>query len=109
MSIKIAHVSDIHVRKLKYHKEYSKLGHHTLFNKLPLPLRQKYDWFLIVRNPYTRFISAYLFAYEKKMTFDTFIDIFDKKFFYECELYLQPQINFVCDNSKNIWSAGTLS
>ena len=41
----------------KYHKEYSKYGHHTLFNKIPLPLRQKYDWFLIVRNPYTRIVS----------------------------------------------------
>jgi hypothetical protein len=41
----------------KYHKEYSKYGHHTLFNKLPLHLRQKYDWFLVVRNPYTRIVS----------------------------------------------------
>jgi chondroitin 4-sulfotransferase 11 len=36
------------------------------------------------------------------MTFDTFVEIFDKKLIYECELYLQPQIKFVCDNSKNI-------
>ena len=41
----------------KYHKEYSKHGHHTLFNKLPLDIREKYDWFLIVRNPYTRIVS----------------------------------------------------
>ncbi len=63
---------------------------------------ETYNTFSIVRNPYTRFISAYLFAYQQQMTFDTFVEIFDKKLIYECELYLQPQINFVCDNSKNI-------
>ena len=41
----------------KYHKEYSKHGHHTLFNKIPLDIRQKYDWFLVVRNPYSRVVS----------------------------------------------------
>ena len=36
MSIKIAHVSDIHVRKLKYHKEYR-----AVFEQLYEKLREE--------------------------------------------------------------------
>ena len=36
MSIKIAHVSDIHIRKLRYHKEYK-----VVFNELYEKLREE--------------------------------------------------------------------
>lgn len=41
----------------KFHKEYNAIGYHTRLNKLPSELKQKYDWFIIVRNPYTRIVS----------------------------------------------------
>ena len=38
-----------------YHKEYG--WHHNLFPNVRLDLKQKYDWFMVVRNPYERLIS----------------------------------------------------
>ena len=41
----------------KYDKEY---GHmHEIFIRKPNELRQKYEWFTVVRNPYTRIIAEY--------------------------------------------------
>lgn len=39
----------------RFHIEYGRP--HKKFNIQPLALRKKYDWFTIVRNPYTRIIS----------------------------------------------------
>lgn len=41
----------------KYHKEYRRVGYHTPFPMLSLELREKYDWFMVVRNPYARIVS----------------------------------------------------
>ena len=41
----------------RHHKEYN-WWHEILSNK-PLTLVEKYDWFTIVRNPYTRIISEF--------------------------------------------------
>lgn len=41
----------------KYHKEYG-WWHETFITK-SYKLKQKYDWFTIVRNPYTRLLSEY--------------------------------------------------
>lgn len=41
----------------KHHKEYG-FWHDIFINKSP-ELKQKYDWFTIVRNPYTRILSEY--------------------------------------------------
>lgn len=38
-------------------KEYG--HHHQPFSKKPLELKQKYDWFMVVRNPYTRLVSEF--------------------------------------------------
>jgi hypothetical protein len=41
-----------------YHsKEYG--HHHKPFKNKPLKLRKKYDWFMVVRNPYTRLVSEF--------------------------------------------------
>ena len=41
----------------RHHKEYG--WWHEIFIKKPLKLKEKYDWFVIVRNPYTRILSEY--------------------------------------------------
>jgi hypothetical protein len=49
-----------------YHTEYG-LGHitpdsgwhHEVTTRLPLSLINQYDWFMVVRNPYTRILSEY--------------------------------------------------
>lgn len=39
------------------HKEYK--GVHKFFCEKPDELKRKYDWFMVVRNPYTRILSEY--------------------------------------------------
>ena len=41
----------------RFHKEYG--FWHIPFIKIDKQIRDKYDWFLIVRNPYTRILSEY--------------------------------------------------
>ena len=41
----------------RHHKEYG--WWHEIFINKPLELKEKYDWFVIVRNPYTRILSEY--------------------------------------------------
>ena len=43
----------------KYHFRYDQ--HHALFPNKPESLKQQYDWFMVVRNPYTRILSEYHF------------------------------------------------
>ena len=45
------------IRWGRYHKEYG--WHHTIFTRLNYKLKRKYDWFMIVRNPYERILSEY--------------------------------------------------
>jgi len=40
-----------------YHKEYG--WHHRIFKNVPAEVRDKYDWFTVVRNPYDRMLSEY--------------------------------------------------
>ena len=50
----------------RYHKEYipEKIAyhfhHHTILSKLNPDIVNKYDWFMVVRNPYDRILSEYL-------------------------------------------------
>lgn len=55
----------------RYHHEYNtnsqpnELGWwHEIFSEKPLSLKQKYDWFMIVRNPYSRIVSEYYWIME---------------------------------------------
>ncbi len=55
----------------RYHNEYntnsisSESGWwHEKFSEKPLDLKQKYDWFMIVRNPYSRIVSEYYWIME---------------------------------------------
>ena len=41
----------------RHHKEYARW--HTFFTLKSLELQEKYDWFTVVRNPYTRIMSEY--------------------------------------------------
>jgi hypothetical protein len=43
----------------RFHIEYGR--HHALFPNKPESLKQQYDWFMVVRNPYTRILSEYHF------------------------------------------------
>lgn len=42
----------------KYHKEYS-LDHHKIFTRIDDKIKFSYDWFTIVRDPYSRIISEF--------------------------------------------------
>ena len=41
----------------KYHNEYG--YHHSIFSKKPSIFKEKYEWFMVVRDPYTRVVSEY--------------------------------------------------
>jgi hypothetical protein len=41
----------------KYHEEYG--YHHSIFSKKPAQLKNKHNWFMVVRDPYTRVLSEY--------------------------------------------------
>jgi len=41
----------------KYHTEYG--YQHSIFSKKQYSLKNKYDWFMVVRDPYTRVLSEY--------------------------------------------------
>ena len=42
----------------RYHEEEYGFWHEP-FNNKPIELKKKYDWFMVVRNPYTRVLSEY--------------------------------------------------
>jgi len=52
-----------------YHKEYfpdnisPHFWHHTILSKLNRQIVDKYDWFMVVRNPYDRLLSEYYCIY----------------------------------------------
>ena len=45
----------------RFHKEYG--SWHRLFKSVPKRIRAKYDWFVVVRNPYDRMLSEYYCIY----------------------------------------------
>lgn len=55
----------------KYHKEYKEYSqtynwYHEIFTIKPIELKLKYDWFVSVRNPYTRILSQFHYDIMKK-------------------------------------------
>jgi hypothetical protein len=45
----------------KFHKEYG--WWHEIFPRKKSSLKDKYDWFTVVRNPYTRVVSEFYYCY----------------------------------------------
>jgi hypothetical protein len=45
----------------RYHKEYG--WWHGIFTNIPTELKHKYDWFVVVRNPYSRILSELYCTY----------------------------------------------
>jgi hypothetical protein len=43
----------------RFHEEYAISGGNWHNYKIPKNIKHKYDWFMIVRNPYTRILSEY--------------------------------------------------
>ena len=46
----------------KFHQEYGSYWH-QLFSSVPEAIVKKYDWFMVVRNPYDRILSEYYCRY----------------------------------------------
>jgi len=68
----------------RYDREYGK--HHNLFKYVPKPIRAKYDWFVVVRDPYDRMLSEYYCKYggtdqlhQTKKEFNKYIQMRIKK------------------------------
>ena len=60
----------------RFHKEYG--WHHEIFpNKIP-KLKLKYDWFVVVRNPYERLISEFYCKWGGVGKIDNIDDIDEK-------------------------------
>ena len=82
---------------------------HCIFKYLPISLKYKYDWFMVVRNPYTRIISEFhydllrcinnLYIYDKKM-FNHFIQLKIISRLKEGSHYTEQHLYY--DNDKNI-------
>ena len=43
----------------RFHSDFYDLGWHQWFPLLDAKIKEKYDWFMVVRNPYTRAISEF--------------------------------------------------
>jgi len=55
---------------------------HQIFTKKSKELRNKYDWFTVVRNPYTRILSEIHYIHKKLKTVDEFNTIIKKEINY---------------------------
>lgn len=54
----------------KYHKEYG--WWHSIFLNKGIKLKEKYDWFMVIRNPYDRILSEYYCKWGGKGRKDNF-------------------------------------
>ena len=86
-----------------YHYKTGEYGHwHQPFSKKPTHLKEKYDWFVIVRNPYTRIISSYLHILKvNKKLIDNFFDSEYNISFYNFLKKINDKNIVNCDYSYN--------
>ena len=94
------------IRWGKFHSEYGGWFHEKFINK-PRWLRVKYDWFTVVRNPYTRILSEYHWCMKSDKTIETSVEQLNS---FICKsinqvLLLKNNIN-VKDNPRYIRAIG---
>lgn len=79
----IEEIGKIHKIKWgRFHKEYG--DYHEIFINKTQNLKNKYDWFTIVRNPYTRILSQFHYDMMKLRFFNNYkLNDYDVKLFNE--------------------------
>lgn len=71
------------IRWGRNHKEYG--CHHQLFALKPPSLKDKYDWFVVVRNPYDRLLSEFHYEYGVVGSIELFNQIVQNSILERCK------------------------
>ena len=82
------------------HKEYG--FHHEYFPRKSQSLKEKYDWFTVIRNPYERVISEYFWLMKA-------MGVKDKKTVEHFNAFIQKWINNIKQNKVNHPAFGRLN
>ena len=93
----------------RFHEEYAtdhRIWWHEIFPIKDKNLKLKYDWFVVVRNPYERLISEFYCKWGGLGKFDNINDIDEKKFNYYIKMRIihrDPNGSHYTEQHKYIW------